>query len=315
MRRAIAGIALGLALVLAAAPAAAAEKPTSRIGDHVFGESDLVPLPIPSTNLMTSLGAGGAPNVDVEVFEWADSIPTRTIDGSLTYLTLRLGYQQAVNDWLAPWASINVAGRIGTNSVSIVSEGVPYQYSWELGWLIKVREWEHARLGATLNLWNSTWGVVDLGQWLRDAIAAGGIDETNELYRTNRSLTGGAGLRYAHAVNATFGWAAAVEGGVGEPPNRLESTRGFFRGGVIGDFDLAPARGVPIGIALGYRYESFPGLEPNVTWRSNQGLVRIGYTGREEFGVALETQLGSVPLSNGQSTVVIQTRLTTRYYF
>jgi hypothetical protein len=290
-------------------------RPLPRIGDHRFLESDLVPLPMPTTNLLSSLGAGGASNARVAIFDNVDSLPPREIDGSLAYLTLNLSYQQAVNDWLAPWIAIGMSGRLGTNSVSLVSEGVVYQYSWELGWLIKVHEWQRARLAATANLWRTRWGFIQFEQWLRDVIANGGIREGNELYRESPSLSGGGGLRYAYAVNATLGLAAVVEGGVGEEPNASAKTAGFFRGSVMADVDLNGSRHVPIGFGLGFRYASVPGAEPGVRLDSNQGIFRIEYTGREEFAVALETQFGSLPLTSGDSAFITQTKLVTRYYF
>ena len=309
-----------LALLALARPgdAAAQERrtpPTARLGEHRFMESDLIPLPMATTNLLTSLGAGGAGDVEVEVFENTASISPRTIEGSLAYLTLRLGYQQAINDWLAPWFNLGISGRLGTNSVSLLSEGVAYQSSWELGWMIRVREWERSRLAATVNLWNSSWGFVELDEWLRDVIASGGIQEGNELYHEAPSLTGGGGLRYAHAFNAVFGLAAMAEGGVGEEPNATAETASFFRAGLLADMDLDAMRRVPLGLALGYRYETRPGAEPDSRLESHQGIVRLEYTGREEYAVALETQMGSLPLTSGDSAFITQVKLVTRYYF
>jgi hypothetical protein len=297
------------------APEVQAQRPTARIADHRFLESDLVPLPIITTNLVTSLGAGSATDLQVEVFDRIDSIPPRTIEGDLAYLALDLTYQQAVNDWLAPWLGIQILGRIGTSSVSIISEGVSYQTAWDLGWLIRVAEWDRSRLGMTVNLWNSNWGFIRLDEWLSNVIDDGEIEEDNEVYQESLSLAGGVGVRYAHAINETFGLAALVEGGIGEPPQDNPEAKGFFRGAIIGDIDLNPVRRVPIGVALGFRYETFPGLDPNVTWRASNGLLRIEYTGRSEYAVALETMMGSLPLTGGGSTNVVQTRLVTRYYF
>jgi hypothetical protein len=290
-------------------------RPTARIADHRFMESDLVPLPIPTTNLLTSLGAGGAPDVQVQLFENTPSATPRTVHGSLAYLTLNLGYQQAVNDWLAPWIDFGVSARMGANSVSLLSEGLSYQYTWELGWLMRIHQWKRSQLSATLNLWNSTWGFVELDQWARGVIDSGGVKPGNELYQEGLSLSGGGGLRYADAINPTLGWEAFAEGGVGEAPNRSTETSGYFRGGVMADLDLNATRRIPLGVALGYRYESFPGVEPNVKWHSNQAIFRIEYTAREAYAVAIESQVGSVPLSNGRTTVISQMKLVTRYYF
>jgi hypothetical protein len=181
--------------------------------------------------------------------------------------------------------------------------------------MIRVREWDRSRLAATVNLGNSSWGFVELDEWLRDVIANGGIQEGNELYHEAPTLTVGGGLRYAHAFNAVFGLAANAEGGVGEAPNPTDETDVYFRTGILADMDLDAMRRVPLGFALGYRYETRPGVDPDSRLDSHQGIVRVEYTGREEYAVAIETQFGSLPLTSGDSAFITQVKLVSRYYF
>ena len=315
------GVVLGAVLLAAASTPSDVlaqeqrQRRNGRIANHRFMESDLVPLPMPTTNINTVVGTGEASDIEVRVFENLDSISTRNIKGDLTYLTFRVNYQQAVNDWLGSWLGLGVTARLGTNSVTLLNEGLAYQFSFELGWLVRIHQWERSSLAATASLWNSNWGFVDVGQWAREAFVDGEIEEGNEIYRSSLSLSGGGGLRYAYAINSTLGAALVLEGGAGEPPDRKSDARGYFRGSVLADVDLNPARHIPIGFALGYRFDSFPGVDPVTKWESSLGIFRLEYTGRDDYAVAIESQVGTLPISSGRTTQVTQIKVTTRYYF
>ena len=89
-------------------------------------------------------------------------------------------------------------------------------------------------------------------------------------------------------MSELFGATAVGNLGYGESVVRTEKDKIYFNFGTTLDFDLHAKTPVPLALALGYRYDSFPESGDEVSTKLSMGLLRISYNGRPDFSLGLE---------------------------
>jgi hypothetical protein len=185
---------------------------------------------------------------------------------------------------------------------------------FELGWLIKLVENEKVALSATANLWNNSFTGINLLDWVDGIIE----DQPVDLVRTVPSVRGGGGLRFAWAASDLVGVLATTEFGVGESiARRGEDQFSFNLAGAI-DVDLYARTSVPLGFAIGFDTTNSPRQGTDLTDNRTGGFLRLAYTGRDDFLLALDTGLSRLSTVEDATEDDVSTGsivLNMRYYF
>jgi hypothetical protein len=254
-----------------------------RLAEHTFTPNNVVPDPFIATFIRNSVGIGSA--VDIE-------IPVAVIDndtiigfkGDVMFAMLDFEYQHAVRDWLAARGQLTVLGRLGTNVGALLASGITASTGFELGWLARLFQSDRTLLSADLKLASNNFTFINVSDFVEDIIAG----RQAELVRTTPSVRGGGGLRFAWGVSRLFGLTAAAETGYGESVERGSEDQWYFELGTTLDFDLLAVSTVPLGVVLGYRHDTFPESGDDISDDIDQGFVRVAYTGRSDFVVALD---------------------------
>jgi len=269
---------------LVAPRTSAQEGPRPTLGGHMFVSTDLVPDALVRTYVRNSLGYTMTPEFDYPpVIVGGDTL--LALDGSLAYAILGMEYQQRLEDWIALRVGFGVRTRLGTQMSSLVSEGVNVTTGLELGWLVRLRETDRTALAATLDFTRQTLTLIDVRQFAEDVVNgepdASLIDDVPTVRTTG-------GLRFAWAASRPVGVTLLVEGSYGQSPRRDEVDSWEYGLGASVDIDGAPAWGVPIGLAFAYRQTSLPVLTRTDNGNVRQTLMRIAYTGKPDFLIALD---------------------------
>jgi hypothetical protein len=277
-------ISLAVMLSCVASPLSAQEITRPTLGGHTFVSTDLVPDALVRSYVRNSLGYTMTPEFDYPALVvGGDTL--LTLDGSLAYALLGMEYQQRLEDWVAVRVGFGLRTRLGTQMSSLVSEGVNVTTGLELGWMFRIRETERTALAGTLDVTRQTLTVIDLRQWAEDIID--GAPEPSLIDDVPTVRTTG-GLRFGWAASRPVGVTVLLEGSYGESPRRDEVDSWEYGFGASVDIDGSPAWGVPIGLAFAYRQTSLPVLTRTDNGNVRQTLMRIAYTGKPDFLIALD---------------------------
>jgi hypothetical protein len=284
------------------------------LGEHRFITNEATRDPFSRTQISQTLGIGRA--LDVE-FLPAFEVGGDTIDaisGDLLFAVLNFEYQHAVKDWLGVYVSVDMVGRLGTDVGALLSSGATVLSGFELGWLIKLVESDKVALSATANLWNNSFTGINLLDWVDGIIE----DEPVDLVRSVPSVRGGGGLRFAWAASDLVGVLATTELGLGESVARRGEDQVSFKLGGAVDFDLYARTSVPIGFAVGFDLTNSPREGSDLTDTRTGGFLRLAYTGRDDFLLALDTGLSRLSTVEDATEDDVSTGsivLNMRYYF
>jgi hypothetical protein len=296
-------------LALLSTPARA-DRPS--LNGHTFISTDLVPDAQVRTYIRNNIGYTMTPEFDYPpVVVGGDTLAV--LNGSLAYALLGMEYQNAIRDWIAVRAAIGLRTRLGTQAASLVNEGVNVSSSFELGWLVRLSETQKTALSLSLDVTRQTLTLIDLRQFTEDVIDG---DPEPRLIDNVPMIRTKAGLRFAWAVSRPVGVTLLGEGSYGEAPHRGDSDSWEYGLGASVDFDGHAAWGVPIGFALAYRETSLPVITEADHGKARQTLLRIAYTGKPDFLVALDV-MGLVDRDNVQVKPVWSggAAFSLRYYF
>jgi hypothetical protein len=289
---------------------ARADRPS--LNGHTFVSNDLVPDSQVRTYIRNSIGYTMTPEFDYPpVVVRGDTLAV--LSGSLAYAMLGMEYQNAIRDWIAVRASIGLRTRLGTQAASLINEGVNVSSALELGWLVRLRETQKTALSLSLDVTRQTLTLIDLKQFTEDVIDGNPeprLIDNVPMIRTK------AGLRFAWAVSRPVGVTLLGEGSYGEAPQRGDADSWEYGLGGSIDFDGQAAWDTPIGFALAYRESSLPVITEADHGKMRQTLLRIAYTGKPDFLVALDL-MGLRDRANAQVKPVWSggAAFSLRYYF
>ena len=263
--------------------------PVPHLGDHRFVQSTQIRGPFFGTSFRNRLGVGRSDGFVAGAIEIADT--TFQIEsGDLLYVNLLFVYQQSVKDWLAFNLAFGGVGRLGTETSSLVVEGVNVGTAFSLGWMIRLWESEDMLLSGSMDVHNHSFTVVDLAGFVNRIVEDGGLEPGNTLVRSIPVLLTMGGLRYAYGVNDIVGVIAEANLGYGESLNRDASSEWYHTFGLAVDFDLNPRTAVPVGFAVGSRFYNVPVGDPDLEGTGASGFFRISHTGSENLNLGLELE-------------------------
>jgi len=310
------------------------------LGGHVFQPSSEFPDPFVTTYLTSQVGAGAAPNLEVPVYNAEDSV-VRVLKGDVGFLTMGVRYQQRVLPWLALQVNMGGLGRFGTETPSLLSEGVSATYNFGAGAMARVWGTEKLYVSVAVD-YSSTHlssvtpleyvqGVAHaVGKVLDSLQAIGGIAlDTAVIDSVIRSidLTGYSLHNSSKAQNATLGVRAAFAplpwlGLTGLVQTGLvglfngPSDAGLLDVGAAADVDFEPLWRVPVGVKVSGRWQSVDQDASDLVSSRTQFGANVAYTGREDFSIALELLFSSLEQRRTDARVSGRSFLISmRYYF
>ena len=284
------------------------------LAGHRFTTPGVVQAPFISTHFRNALTVGMAPG---------SSIPLAVIDGEeiifetgdVLFSMLQIEYQQAAKEWMGFWLNVALAGRLGTETASLLSQGVTVLSGFRMGWLLRIMQADNMALSGTIQIINAGYTAVDLVGFV-EGIIDDGLTEDDKLVYNSSLMIAKPGLSYAWAINQTVGLTASAAAGYGESPDRTAGNEWYYDVGAAVDFDLRREISVPLGAAVGFRSNSIPESEQNLGNGATTASVRINYIGRPDLNIGLEiaSQWQDIRTSE-RSLRFTTTMMDFRYYF
>jgi hypothetical protein len=278
---------------------------------HTFSPINSVPDAFVRSYIRNSLGMSQTADVDIPLgIIGGDTLFASR--GALLFANLQVEYQQTIKDWIAFRAKFNVNGRLGTGTSALLTSGVSATTGFELGWLMRLLETDRGYMSLSFDVVNTSFTTINIAEFVEDVIDG----EDAELVKTTPSMRAGVGLRYTHAFSPLVGLISYFKTGYGESVDRVSEDEWFTEFGATVDFDLAGVGWVPIGLAVGYRQDSFPEGGADITDVVRGFLFRVGYTGRKDLALGLNFQYSTFP-TDQLETKIKSTGLDfdIRYYF
>jgi len=182
---------------------------------------------------------------------------------------------------------------------------------FEFGWLIRLFERERTALSLDFNLSDRSFTGINIVKFVEDIVD--GVPAS--LVQNTPSARSSAGLRYAWSVSPLLGALARAEGGYGESIDRSRGDVWFYSLSGSLDFDLRTKTSVPMGIAVGYVFDSFPELSDDIAKGVHSAFLRFSYLGRDDFLLSLDFSSDSIPLTRDRPTLDGATvTISLRYY-
>jgi hypothetical protein len=285
-----------------------------RLAGHRFVTAAIIRGPFILTYFRSGLAIGMAPGSE---------IPLAVIDGreitwetgDVLFSTLQLEYQYAVKDWMGFWMNYGLAGRLGTETASLLSQGVTVVSGFRVGWLLKLMQADDMALAGTVQITKTGYTAVDLAGFVQ-GIIDDGLTSDDKLVHDASLMIAGPGLSYAWAINRTTGLTATGSVSYGETPDRAAGNKWYFDVGGAVDFDLSRTIHAPIGTAIAARVTSVPESDLNVGNSATTASLRLEYIGRPDLNLGLEFASQWDDIRNSDRSLRYTTvALDFRYYF
>lgn len=289
------------------------ENTKPELNGHKFITNTMVEGPFLNTDFKLSAGIGSSSNYDLPLV--INGKEVKGLFGQITFAAFSARYQQNVKSWLAFSVSADMKGRLGTQTVSVLTEGIDLGTSMGFGWIFKLHKSRKFMLGASAGLSNQTVTIFNLYDFIDKIIQSGEITQGNRLVKTINITAGVAGIKAAYAFNPTFGCIGKINFGYGESVS--SDNKVYFDAGISMDADLNPKLKVPLGFAFGYNWNNYTQTDVNITNPQNI-LFKVNYTGKKDFdlGVEMNAQfLKLTRLSKDINLKVLFIKAGIAYYF
>ena len=301
-----------LALLTLAAPASGSEyKPIPRLGDHVFVPVMALEEPFINTHIQTTVSLGNTRNATVPVIDIEDDTILGTAKADILLAGIGFKYQHKVKEWLAAGVDMDVTGRIGTSTPSLVSEGLTGGLGFRVGWLMSMYRSEKFQLSGSVGLGNSNNTFINLVNWAEGILEG----EDVSLVQSRQSLRGDGGFHAAWSISRRFGLLGALKFSYGEPLDSQKANSWNHDGRLGLSYDLKFDLGIPLGIALtGGHFEKFE----NATTENGIWLwsVRVAVQSRDDFSLGFDLQTSYLTsVDTGKKHQLGQFTIDMRYFY
>lgn len=303
---------LFLLLILVPSLAAGSEdQPIPRLGTHVFVPNMALAEPFLNTHIQTTVSMGSTQNATVPVVDIEGETIIGTAEADIFLAGIGFKYQHKVKEWLAAGLDFDVAGRVGTTTPSLVSEGLTGAVSYQVGWLMAIHRSEKFLLSGSANLGNSSGTFVNILSWV-DGILAG---EEVSLVQARQSVRGSGGLHAAWGLSPRFGLLGTLVLSYGEPFD-VQTSNSWYHDSRLGlSYDLAFDLNVPLGLALsGGHFENFEdsSIEKGIWFWS----ARLAIQSRDDFSIGFDLQTSYLTSSEtGKEHKLGQLSIDMRYFY
>ena len=277
-----------------------------------FISSDVINNPFITSYIKTSVGAGTAVNLTSYIKDLDGNILEK-FSGRISFITADILFQIAVNNWMALSGKYEGFARLGTNTYTILTSGISYATGYSLGAKVKIWGNNKMMLSGSLDYNRSKVFLYSIYEFAKKVLESGTINK-NLLVRDDIISTF-ISVDYAFAPADWCGLLAVAGWGVGNPFNSKD--RGNVRVGLATsvDFDNIKYVGIPVGVLLSVKFNSFLESGENNTNVLTYGL-RIGYTGHKDFDVGIENTYQSLNYQLSDEKInTLLTAIKLRYYF
>lgn len=320
--RSVSALFLAVAAVVCLAPdlaRAAGEWPTGPerrfLGGHHFQPLTGITDPFVTTHLQTVTGAGVATGLEAPFLSAAGDT-LGTLDGDLAFFALQVEYQLNLFDRASLLISLSGTGRAGIDDQALLADGLTTVYGLTVAGKGVLWRNEDSQLTALASISRKNLFGIDPFGFAQRIIEEGGLTEDNDLVREGDIDRGSLGLSGAHAFRPWLGLTAFVVGGSAQPIRDSDDREAFVQTGVAAGLDFGPTHGIPLGLSLGYDFDSFPEGGADVARGIHTGTLGINYTGRDDFHVGLEVAIATLKQADIENTLAATTgALKLRYFF
>jgi hypothetical protein len=200
---------------------------------------------------------------------------------------------------------------VGTNTGSLLTQGVTAVFGYDIGWLFRLYQSESFVLSGIAAVSNDAVTDVNILRWVRGVVG----DSDDPLVSSGPRLRGRSGLRGGWAINETWGFQFKSEWGYGESTILGSDLEWIVDQALSLSYDLYPAKGVPVGFVLSAATRTSPreGGRPEV--QSRDIALRTVFTGEENFLIALDTNWNGLELADGDDAGLIRAGLSLQLFF
>jgi hypothetical protein len=281
------------------------------LGEHVFLQNPLFRGPFIQTSIRNRLGVGKAldiatlPPIQIDTLEFGGQ------RGDLYFALLNLGYSQAITERFGLGAQIGFTGRLGDGVNTILAEGATMDFAVDVAAKYQLYQGETTLLTAGASLRRDNFTVIDFKSWAEGLLE----DEEVPLVTKRPSTRLGFDAIGAWAPVHWLGLQATAGVSRGKNLEMEQDTDWYSSFGLAADIDLLSVSSAPIGLVLGGRRETFPRSLDDLAKAIYGGLLRIAYTGRNDFLLALDFTADRLPLREGDTLEAGSIHFTTQYYF
>ena len=180
-----------LVIVTLAGPSLAEDSPMPVLGDHRFVPATRIEDAFLNGYVQTSVAVGSATNTNTPEFVLPDSTVVQIAPASQLFFGLAFRYQHRMKDWLAVNATISAAGRMGSNTRSLLSDGVTGTVGYALGWKVRAVETSSFLMSGSFSLTNTALSLINVLDWADDIFEG----RQSDLVRSRGFLRGRFGLQ------------------------------------------------------------------------------------------------------------------------
>ncbi len=273
-----------------------------------------LPDPFVRTKMQLSLGYGQSSNIVIPLLE-IDGEPVLGLKGDILFALLGFEYRHEIRDWMAVYGHLQIAARLGNELQSLLSQGVSAFQGFELGWLFRLHETDRQLVSTAFRLRNGKTMFIDILGFVDRAIEEGEITEHNKIMYNTPTLGTALELQYVYAANEYIALQALGELSYAESIDRRAGAGWYYKlGGTVG-IDFNERNGVPVGLVLGYKYNTIPEGGDDIVDAVQSALVNISYTGRPDFGLGFDIEFQRIPLKNFDDTPTFFSAVVTMQYF
>ena len=309
-------VALLLLLSLLSAPVLAAPDAEEKSGLPQLDEHRFVPVlaltePFITTHLQMGVVLGWTLNAVQPLYSPADSAVIGSIESDQLLTGIAAVYQQRVTDWLAARVRLDVIGRLGTDTSSLVNDGITGSLAYDIGWLLRAYQTRSVLVSGSVSLRSAQGTFINIADYVEDVLAG----EDASLVRGRNSLSGLGGAHAAWGINQRFGLLGTLTAGYGESFDGRGENEWFGDVRAAVSYDAGQDLKVPVGFALTGGYSG-----RNLSSDNDKGTafwnLRISGQGRADFTAGLEIQNTYVEVSSQPETVeFLEIKIDMRYYY
>jgi hypothetical protein len=236
----------GLLIVVLAAPSVAQESRLPRLADHQFVPVSSIPEPFINTSIRTSIGLGFTTNSTSPLINPDDGTVIGIVESDQILSNIGLQYQHRVKDWLAVQLNLDIAGRLGSDSTSLLSDGITGSINYDVSWLMRIHSSESVLVSGSLGIGSSSSTFINLLEWRQSA------QEGNNtgLVQPQTSLDGFGGVHAAWGMSRRFGALGSIEANYGEARDGSGTNAWYSDFRLVLSYDISQDLNVPLGLAL-----------------------------------------------------------------
>jgi len=293
------------------------EVSSSRSRRTLNGYTFLLPTrsldPFITQSVRSHTGLGIAPDVKVSLYN-QDGEEVGSVSGDVAFVVQGFAYQHAFGEWLAVRFGVAGAGRLGTDTQSLLAKGVSAIVTSNLGATARIWEDDRFQVSGTLDLESSNVTGIDILGFAQSVIDSGGIPEDAKIVGSQTLNKTTVSVRGAYSPANWVGFTLALEAGTAKTGVDGENNIGVYASGATVGFDLGARTKVPLGILLGLVTDSRRG--ETLEGGSVETQLGIFYTGRKDFDVGIESRGISISQQDRDEKFTLgETVLLLRYYF